>query len=47
MVGDAASYVAAAYGVFVGLIAVYLTIIVLRLGRTARRLRELDDERRT
>jgi ABC-type uncharacterized transport system permease subunit len=41
-----ASYVAAAYGVFIALIAVYVTLIVLRLTRTARRLRAYDDEPR-
>ena len=46
MVGQAGPYVAAAYGVFIALVAVYVAIIVARLSRTARRLQDLNDERR-
>ena len=45
MVGDAVPYVAAAYGVFIALIAAYVVIIVSRLSRTARRLEDLDERR--
>jgi hypothetical protein len=42
-ISDAGGYVAAAYGIFVAMIVVYLAIIGPRLRRTARELRALGE----
>ena len=43
MVHEAGRYVAAAYVVFIALIAVYVAIIVTRLARVSRRIDDLED----
>jgi CcmD family protein len=46
MADEAGPYVAAAYVVFIALIAVYVAIIATRLMRTTRRLEDLEDDSR-